>query len=94
MTDRQNVHQAKTALTQAILSGSQDLSSQEEALSAAQQQMLKDRDAFALQVCSQLTPSQLSAAQTMYKKLTALHQSSRAQERQIFQDARAAAGGE
>jgi hypothetical protein len=53
-TDRQNLVSAKQALVSAILSGSKNVSSQESGLASAQQQLQKDEDSMAEQVCSQL----------------------------------------
>jgi hypothetical protein len=91
-TDHQNVASAKQALVSAILSGSKDVSSQESALASAQQQLQKDSDSVAEQVCGQLSSTQLSAAQTLFNNLTTLHQNSRAQAKTYFQQAQAAAG--
>lgn len=91
-TDRQNVRTAQKALTSAILSGSKDVSSQESALVSAKQQQLKDQDSLAVQVCGQLTPAQLSAAETLYNNLSTLHETTHQQARTYFQAARAAAG--
>jgi hypothetical protein len=91
-TDRQNVATAKQALVTAILSGSKDVSSQESALATAQQQLQKDTDSTAEQVCGQLSSTQLSAAQTLFNNLTTLHANTRAQAKTYFQQAQAAAG--
>lgn len=91
-TDRQNVATAKQALVSAILSGSKDVSSQESALATAQQQLQKDTDSTAEQVCGQLSSTQLSAAQTLFNNLTTLHANTRAQAKTYFQQAQAAAG--
>jgi Spy/CpxP family protein refolding chaperone len=48
-SDWQNVASARKALAAAILSGSKDVSSQEAALNTAQQQLVKDKDALAMQ---------------------------------------------
>ena len=91
-TDRQNVVSARHALVSAILSGSKDVSSQESALANAQQQLQKDKDSVAEQVCSQLNSTQLSAAQTLFNNMTALHAKMRQQEKAYLQQAKAAAG--
>jgi Heavy-metal resistance len=91
-TDHQNVSSAKQALVSAILSGSKDVSSQESALASAQQQLQKDEDSTAEQVCSQLSSTQLSAAQTLFNNMTTLHANMRAQAKAYFQQAQAAAG--
>jgi hypothetical protein len=90
-SDFQKVAAANNALTTAILSGSKDVSSQEAALNTARQQLLKDRDALAMKVCGQLSSSQLQAAGTLFTKLSSLHQSTHAQARQYFQEAKTAA---
>ncbi len=90
--DHQNVSSAKQALVSAILSGSKDVSSQEATLASAQQQLQKDEDSTAEQVCSQLNGTQLSAAQTLFNNLTTLHANTRAQAKTYFQQAQAAAG--
>jgi hypothetical protein len=91
-TDRQNVVSAKQALTSAILSGSKDVSSQESALASAQQQLQKDQDSAAEQVCGQLSSTQLSAAQTLFNNLTTLHTNTRQQAKTYFEQAKSAAG--
>jgi hypothetical protein len=91
-TDRQNVASAKQALVSAILSGSKDVSSQESGLATAQQQLQKDEDSTAEQVCGQLSSTQLSAAQTLFNNMTTLHANTRAQAKTYFQQAQAAAG--
>jgi hypothetical protein len=91
-TDHQNVASAKQALVSAILSGSKDVSSQESALTTAQQQLQKDEDSTAEQVCGQLSATQLSAAQTLFNNLTTLHANTRAQAKAYFQQAQTAAG--
>lgn len=91
-SDWQNVMAAHKALTAAILAGSKDVSSQEAALTVAQQQLMKDKDALAMQVCGQLDSSQLSAASTLFNNLSSLHESTHRQARQYFQEAKAAAG--
>jgi preprotein translocase subunit SecF len=53
--DHQTVASAKQALVSAILSGNTNVSSQESALATAQQQMQKDEDSAAQQVCGQLS---------------------------------------
>lgn len=92
MTDHQNVENARKTLAGAIVSGTKDVSSQESALATAQQQLQKDMDATAAQVCGQLNSSQLSAAQTLFNNLAALHANSRQQARSYFTQAKAAAG--
>jgi len=91
-TDRQNVASAKQTLVSAILSGSKDVSSQESGLASAQQQLQKDEDSMAEQVCSQLGSTQLSAAQTLFNNLTTLHANTRQQAKSYFQQAQAATG--
>jgi hypothetical protein len=92
MSDRQNVGSARAALASAILSGSKDVSSQESALASAQQQLQKDEDATAAQVCGQLSSTQLSAAQTLFSHLTTLRTNARQQPQSYIQQAQAAAG--
>jgi hypothetical protein len=91
-TDRQNVVSAKQTLTSAILSSSKDVSSQESGLASAQEQLQKDEDATAEQVCSQLSSTQLSAAQSLFNNMTSLRANTRQQARTYFQQAQAAAG--
>jgi preprotein translocase subunit SecF len=91
-TDRQNVSSAKQTLALAILSGNKDVSTQENGLTTAQQQLQKDQDSAAQQVCSQLSSTQLNAAQTLFNNMTALHASTRQQAKTYFQQAQAAAG--
>ena len=92
-TDRQNVASAKQALVTAILSpGNQGLSTQESNLATAQQQLQKDEDTTAQQVCGQLSSTQLSAALTLFNNLTTLHANTRQQAKAFFQQAQAAAG--
>jgi hypothetical protein len=90
--DRQNVATAKQALVSAILSGSKDVGSQESALATAQQQLQKDTDSKAQQVCGQLSSTQLSAAKTLFSNLTTLHANMRAESKSYFQQAKAASG--
>ena len=90
-TDHQNLKTAKNALSEAILSGSKDVSAQEGAVSKAELQMLHDRDTIATQFCGQLSPSQLSAASTLYKNMRQLHEQSHAQARSYFEAAKTAA---
>jgi hypothetical protein len=91
-TDRQDVASAKQALVSAILSGSKDVSSQESGLVSAQQQLQKDEDAMAQQVCGQLASAQLSAAQSLFNNMTMLRTNTRQQAQTYFQQAQAAAG--
>ena len=92
MTDHQNVKSAKNALTTAILSGSKDVSSQESALASAQQQLQKDSDATAAQICGQLSSTQLSAAQTLFTNMSTLRANTHQQAMSYFQQAQTAAG--
>lgn len=91
-TDHQNVASAKKTLAAAILSGGKDVSSQESTLASAQQQLQKDQDATAAQVCSQLSATQLSAAQSLFNDLVTLHTNTRQQAQSYLQQAQAAAG--
>lgn len=91
-TDHQNVKTAKNALSEAILSGSKDVSAQEGAVSKAELQMLHDRDTIATQFCGQLSPAQLNAASTLYKNMRTLHEQSRAQAKSYLETAKSAAG--
>ena len=91
-SERQNVVSAKQELTLAILSGSKDVSSLESGLATAQQQLQKDEDSAAAQVCGQLSSAQLSAAKTLFNNLTTLHTNTRQQEKTYFQQAKSAAG--
>jgi hypothetical protein len=91
-SDWQNVASVRKALTTAILSGSKDVSKEETALNTARQQLVKDKDALAMQVCGQLSPSQLQAASTLFTNLSNLHESTHSQARQYFRQAKAAAG--
>ena len=91
-SERQTVVSAKQALTSAILSGSKDVSSLESVLATAQQQLQKDEDSAAAQVCGQLSSTQLMAAQNLFKNLAALHTNTRQQAKTYFQQAKIAAG--
>jgi hypothetical protein len=91
-TDRQNVASAKQVLVSAILSGSKDVSSQESSLASAQQQLQKDEDSTAEQVCSQLSSTQLSAAQTLFNNMTTLRANTRQQSKSYLQQAKAIVG--
>jgi hypothetical protein len=91
-TDHQNVKTARNALTDAILSGSKDLSAQESAVSKAELQMLHDRDTLATKFCGQLSPKQLNAAQTLHKNMRTLHEQSHAQAKSYIEAAKAASG--
>jgi Heavy-metal resistance len=96
-TDRQNVMSARSALTQAILAGgsnSSAISTAEGNLATAQGQMQKDRDALATQVCTGLSATQLTAAQTLNTNMTNLHASTHQQAQSYFQAAQAAGGGD
>jgi hypothetical protein len=86
------VKSAQNALATAILSGSKDVSTQETALSNAKLQLLKDKDAAAIQLCGQLDAKQLSAASTLHNNLVTLHESTHQQARNYFEAARSAAG--
>jgi hypothetical protein len=90
ITDHQNLRSARQALNEAILSGTKDVTTQEAAVAKAQQQMLHDRDALAAQFCGQLSQQQLSAADTLYKNLSQLHEQSHQQARSYFAAARSA----
>jgi len=68
------------------------VSSQESGLASAQQQLQKDEDSMAQQVCSQLSSTQLNAAQTLFKNMTALHANMRQQAKTYLQQAKTAAG--
>ena len=92
--DRQNVATAKQTLMSAILSNTKDLTTQESGLAAAQQQLQKDEDSAAQQVCSQLSSTQMTAALTLFNNLTTLHTNMRQQARTYFQQAQAAAGSQ
>ena len=89
--DRQNVVSAKRALVSAILSGSKDVSLQESGLANAQQ-LQKDEDSVTEQVYSQLSSAQLSAVQTLFNNITALHANMRQQAKTYLQQAKTAAG--
>lgn len=89
-TDRQNLATARQALTAAIVSGSKDVTAQETALSSAELQMQKDRDALAMQICGQLSPIQLGAAKTLNTNLANLRQSTHQQAHSYIQNAKAA----
>jgi hypothetical protein len=65
---------------------------QETALSNARQQLQKDQDSTASQICGQLNSTQLSAAQTLFNNLWTLRENTHQQARSYFQAARAAAG--
>jgi hypothetical protein len=91
-TDFENVATAQKALSAAILSGNKDLSTQETALANARQQLQKDRDAAAMQVCGELNSTQLSAAHTLFNNLSALHESTHQQARSYIESAKTAAG--
>lgn len=86
------VKKAKNALATAILSGNKDVSAQEADLSKAKLQLLKDKDAAAIQVCGELDAKQLSAADTLHNNLVTLHENTRKQARSYFEAARSAAG--
>ena len=51
------------------------MSTAENDLSAAKLKLLQDQDAVAAKICGQLSAQQLNAAQTLYKNMTALRQS-------------------
>ncbi len=87
-SDAKAVHAAKQALDQAILAKSTSLTADEAALSAAELKVIQDRDAIAQTVCGGLTPSQLSAASTLYTNL----QNNRQTVRGYFEATREAAG--
>jgi hypothetical protein len=90
-TDHKAAETAKQDLALAILNKG-DVSTAENNLSAAKLKVLQDQDAVAAKICGQLNAQQLSAAQNLYKNMTALRQSSHEQARTIFQNARTAAG--
>jgi hypothetical protein len=68
------------------------VSSQESNLASAQQQLQKDGDSMAEQLCSQLNSTQLSAAQTLFNNMTPLHANLRQQTKTYLQQATTAAG--
>jgi hypothetical protein len=90
MTDHQKLRSTRQTLNEAILSGSKDLTSQEEAVAKAQQRLQHDRDALAAQFCGQLSQKQRSAAQTLYKNLSELRAKSHQEARSYFAAARSA----
>ena len=90
-TDRQNVKTARSALTEAILSGRKDVGAQEAALSKAELTMQHDRDTMATQFCGQLSPAQREAASTLYKNMSKLREQSHAQARSYIEAAKASA---
>jgi hypothetical protein len=92
MADHQKVIAAKKALATAILSGSKDVTAQEASLASAQQQLQKDQDSTAAQVCGQLSSTQLSAAQTLFNNVSALRANEHQQMRTYFEQAQTAAG--
>lgn len=92
MGDRMAVMNERKALTQAILSGTTDLSKQEASLMSAEQKALQDRDAFAAKVCGVLTQKQLSAAANLYNELSTLRENFHKQVWTEIKNARTAAG--
>jgi hypothetical protein len=87
-TDKKAVWTAKQNLAQGILAQTNPLTPLETALSAAQLKALQDQDALAQNVCGQLTPAQLQAANTLYTNLQANRQTVRG----YYEAAHAAAG--
>lgn len=91
IADHHKLMSARKALTEAILSGDKNISSQEEAVAKAHQQLLHNRDAIAVEFCGQLSPKQRAAAETLYKNLATLREQSHEKARAYFKQARSTA---
>jgi hypothetical protein len=82
---------AKHDVSLAILTKS-DMTTPENNLFAAKTKVQHDEDAMAAKICGLLDKKQLSAAEDLYKNLTALRQSSDEEAGNYFKAARSAAG--
>lgn len=92
MADHRKLMTAKKELNEAILSGDKNVTSQEEAVAKAHQQLLHDRDAVAIEFCGQLSPKQRTAAQKLYSNLASLREQTHKKARSYCKEAKAAAG--
>lgn len=90
--DHRKLMTAKKELNEAILSGDKNVTSQEEAVTKAHQQLLRDRDAIAIEFCGQLSPKQRTAAQKLYRNLASLREQTHEKARKYCKEAKAAAG--
>ncbi|HKD65360.1 MAG TPA: hypothetical protein VKB84_00870 [Candidatus Binataceae bacterium] len=89
--DYEAVKGARNALNLAILGGTTDLSKQEGDLSAAQSKLLADQDKLAVKICGSIGQPQLGSADTLYKNLAALRESTHEKAHEILKEAHAAA---
>jgi hypothetical protein len=91
MADQKAWLGAKDDVSLAILTKG-DVTTAENKLSAAKAKVQQDEDAMAAKICGLLDKKQLSAAEDLYKNLTALRQSGDEHADNYFKAARSAAG--